>query len=340
MVRDLVIVTLLGLGAYSLYVLRAVTAPALLGVLLTNIFKPVVDGGETRWGIPRFITSMACVLAMVGLATLAVAYAGPQLVAAVDSFVDDFPHYVAVITSTLGLPPDQLPQAADLSFGQMFDGANQLLGVAGNVLSLTAYAMFAGLFTLLLFVYFSSHSKALQKIKRYLPRSRREQLWTLLSKFQRAFGGFLRGQLLVACFTTFGFAVGFTLIGVPHPLVPACIGGLLSFIPNGQGSGWVVAILLLALDSTGSSHLSWVEVALYPTIVYAITQSLETFVVTPLVQGAYTRLHPLAVLGALLAGAMTGGLFGVLIAIPLTACARILLRDVVAPWLESAAERA
>jgi predicted PurR-regulated permease PerM len=127
------------------------------------------------------------------------------------------------------------------------------------------------------------------------------------------------------------FAIGFSAVGVPHALVAALAGGAFSLIPNGQASGWILAVLFGVLERGGEA--AWVTTLLYPSIVYAISQSLEVFVITPLVQGSYARLHPLAVLAALIGGASVGGVFGILVAIPLTACAKIVLEDAIEPAL-------
>jgi predicted PurR-regulated permease PerM len=85
--------------------------------------------------------------------------------------------------------------------------------------------------------------------------------------------------------------------------------------------------------------IDWTVTVIYPTLVYAISQSLETFVITPLVQGSYTRMHPLAVLAALICGASVGGVFGILVAIPLMASGKIILHHVVKPAATEAAAR-
>ena len=190
------------------------------------------------------------------------------------------------------------------------------------------------------FTYVLSDKRRVPSILPLFPANRRQLAAEVLGEVRDVLSGFARGQILVALFTTAGFLVGFSLVGVPHALVAALIGGVFSIIPNGQASGWLVAILLSALERDPAASFDWLSIVVLPTSVYAVTQSLETFVVTPLVQGSRTRLHPLAVLGALIAGGAVGGLAGVFLAIPAAACGRIIIARILLPAMRTRADAA
>ena len=142
--------------------------------------------------------------------------------------------------------------------------------------------------------------------------------------------------MVVAFFTGMVFGVGFYAVGVPYWFLAAGVGGLFSIIPYGQASGWVLAVLFSLLEAQtqgGEGDIQWLTVLAGPTIVYAIMQSLETFVITPLVQGSSTKLHPVAVLAAVVGGGSLGGIVGVFLAIPFVASGKILLQEVLLPRL-------
>jgi predicted PurR-regulated permease PerM len=328
-------------------VLRAATGPALLALSLAYLFQPVLHRAEEAWGWSRTVTTVMVVVGLVTVTTALGVFIIPETLEDLGTLTRDLPGYVEQVAAQLGV---EGPVAERLELG---DGAaglfpqdsqevlDQVLGIFGAVtraLGVTAYFVLAGLFTTALFVWWSITFERLPTLVSYLPASRREEIGDLLTEFEQAFGGFLRGQILVALFTSVGFALGFSLIGVPHAFAAAAIGGLMSFIPNGQIAGPASAIAFGVLGAAPAGHIDWVTVALLPGLVYAVTQSLETFVVTPLVQGSYTRLHPLAVFGALLAGGAVGGIIGVFLAVPLTACLRILLQQVILPRIRRAAD--
>ena len=342
-VQDLGWLCLIGLCAFAAYSFRVVTIPIAVAFLLAQIFDPALTFCQVRLGLPRLVPALATVL-LLALAATAMAWLGvPRLTSALSDLTEDLPRYFKLLTERIGIDTPDLEGALNEKLKQkngLSAILNQLTGAFGYatlVLGSAFYVFFALILTLATFVYFSTRGNDLPELKRFLPASRREKVWAMLQKFIAVFSGFLRGQVLVALFTTTFFSLGFTLVGVPHALVAAMVGGVLSFIPNGQASGWLLAVLFNVLDA--GQEVEWLPALAYPTGVYLISQSLETFVVTPLVQGSYTRLHPLAVLAALLCGASVGGLFGVLLAIPLTACAKVALDELIAPALARRATR-
>jgi predicted PurR-regulated permease PerM len=308
------------------------TLPVLAALVLGGVFHPLVTHAHQRWGWPRALGAGISLVCVTGAVAVVLAVGVPRMGQAVYNFAADIPRYVSAMPQSVSGPVqnavDGLQGAAPSSLSEVvawYRQAQGIVGVAASVTGTVVYALVIFVFCSALFVYWLAHLDRIDRIQRYLPRRWREPAWGLLSQFAQVLVGFVRGQLVVAAFTTTGFAVGFSVLGVPHALVPALVGGTLSFIPNGQASGWLLAMLLTGLDQIQGSGFDWLSVFLWPTCVYAVTQSLEAFVVTPWVQGSYTRLHPLAVLGALLAGAVMGGFLGVLIAIPAAACLKLVM---------------
>src|SRR5262249_29454201 len=77
----------------------------------------------------------------------------------------------------------------------------------------------------------------------------------------------------------------------------------------------------------------WMVVGLF-----ALIQGLEAAVFQPLILGKETGLHPMVVILALLSAGQLLGLFGVLLAIPLTSTLKILFQDYVRPMFEEVAD--
>ena len=75
-----------------------------------------------------------------------------------------------------------------------------------------------------------------------------------------------------------------------------------------------------------------------PAIVNTVAQCLEDYVLNPIIQGKATALHPVAIMAAIIAGGSLAGLYGMLLAVPIVACLRILGEEVFIPrlreWLE------
>lgn len=321
------------------WLFRAVTVPLLLAFLCAVLFDPPIRRLEA-WGVPRWLSALAALLALTGIGTTLLVLGLPPLLEELRGLFDTLPTQL----EHLGLP-SSFTDALDAIESAELDsdtGAMQLasqLGAGLRLLSGTVTSavsiLIVTVFSLAMFVYFTARFPRLRRIEELF----RPETAEIVRELLRVFEGYLRGQFLVAAWTTFGFALGFSLVGVPYALVAAALGGAFSFIPNGQMIGWVAAIAFGVLEgaSADAGSIAWLPTLLYPSLVYGVSQSMETFVITPLVQGSAVRIHPLAVLGALIAGASVGGVLGVFFAIPVTACAAVLMRRLVLPAMEARA---
>jgi len=95
--------------------------------------------------------------------------------------------------------------------------------------------------------------------------------------------------------------------------------------------GIPISIALLWLEErTGfRGGVAWTLGA--PVVFYFIGQALDDYVWTPLIQGKSTNMDTPTILFATLAGGALMGVYGLLLAIPLAACIKILLEEIFWP---------
>ncbi len=335
------------------YQARAILIPIILAFALAYVVHPVIESAQRRWNVPRLVSAgVLFVLVLVGVVSFA-AWLLPQLIEQLIQLVERAPAYYRIISERYNLPAlaqqqlalatDTTTQPADAQAAvkSLLSATGRVFGFIGDVISVTTYLVAAAILILVLFFYFSTRLDRVANIKRYLPASRREEVWKQLCNVDKAFSGYIRGQFVVALFTTTGFCIGFWLTDVPYWFVVSLVGGALSLIPYGQVAGPASAIILKYLETQADPAITftWLGVLVAPLIVYAITQSMESWVITPLVQGEATNLHPLTVLIVLIIGGSIGGILGLILAIPVTASARMLFDEVIQPrlkeWVET-----
>jgi predicted PurR-regulated permease PerM len=156
------------------------------------------------------------------------------------------------------------------------------------------------------------------------PAGRRQEVRRILRELyetiQRWFVGQLASMLLIGVLST----VALYLIGVPFALLLGIFSGLISFIPFVGPLISVIPPLLLALIGAPIDAL-WVVLA------YAAIQTIESYLIQPLVMSRAVSLHPAVVMFALLIMGTLFGFVGVLIAVPLVAAIAVLLREL---WIE------
>lgn len=200
------------------------------------------------------------------------------------------------------------------SLGSLLGGATQalfgLFGAVGNlVLVIVLGAFFAW-----------EPRPYLAGLLSLLPRRRRLRTAAVLAESAACMRGWLAGQaigMVLVFALTYGLLL---LVGMPSALLLALAAGLLEFVPTIGPLLAGIAIVLAGLAEGGG-------MALWGLAVYVLIQTVESNLLSPLVQQRTARLPPAFSLSVqLLMGALFGFL-GLALAVPLAAAARVLVKE-------------
>jgi predicted PurR-regulated permease PerM len=135
---------------------------------------------------------------------------------------------------------------------------------------------------------------------------------------------YIRAQLTACLFIGVVCAIGFTLFGLPSPLVLGVIAGICEFVP-------LVGPLLVAVLAAVVAVLHGGTFLAFMVLVFlAVLRIVQDYVVYPRLIGQGIHLHPLAVIIAILSGAELAGIAGIFLAIPIVAILTVSYRH----WLE------
>lgn len=207
---------------------------------------------------------------------------------------------------------------------------NLLERVFGSLMALLTLTFLVPLYTWFLLFELERISSFVTK---YIPRSSRAQWTRIGEQMAEMLGAFFRGRLIVCLLKGAILSVTLLVLDVPYPLLAGMLGGALSLIPVvGPGVGYVFALTLalLKFDPTGAA---W-RIA----IVFAVGEASEGYVLMPKVLGDRLGLHPIVVFASLMVFGSALGMFGLLLALPLTAAVVILAREIVLPALKAFAD--
>jgi predicted PurR-regulated permease PerM len=168
----------------------------------------------------------------------------------------------------------------------------------------------------LIFVIAASYFTALipllrANLHRFFPRSGREKALTFVSGFYGDLRHFVGGQVIIALIVGVLMGVGMLIAGVPYALFLGFLAGITNFIPF---LGVVIAgipAILVGLTHAGVWGLVKV------LIVIIVTNQLESWVLSPRIQGKRMRLNWFAIIVAIFFCAQLLGVIGVLLAVPL-----------------------
>lgn len=135
---------------------------------------------------------------------------------------------------------------------------------------------------------------------------------------------YIRAQLTACLFIGIVCAIGFTLLGMPSPLVLGVIAGVFEFVPLVGPLMIAVVAAILAMLHAGPFS------ALMVIVFLVVLRIVQDYAVYPRLIGQGIHLHPLAVIIALLSGAELAGVAGIFLAIPVVAILTVSYRH----WLE------
>jgi predicted PurR-regulated permease PerM len=135
---------------------------------------------------------------------------------------------------------------------------------------------------------------------------------------------YIRAQLTACAFIGVVCAIGFTLLGLPSPLVMGIIAGVCEFVP-------LVGPLTVALLAAVAAILHAGPFSAFLVLSFLLLLRIaQDYIVYPRLIGQGIHLHPLAVIFAILSGAELAGVAGIFLAIPVVAILTVSYRH----WLE------
>lgn len=160
-----------------------------------------------------------------------------------------------------------------------------------------------------------------QKVRKdwieFIPPAYREQTKAFVEDFRTAMNRYFRAQALVAAIVGVLFAIGFTIIGLPLAILLGLFIGLLNMVPYLQTLGLVPALLLGLIHALETGGSFWVILGLI-ALVFVVVQTIQDVILVPRIMGKVTGLSPAMILLSLSIWGKLLGMFGLLIALPMT----------------------
>jgi predicted PurR-regulated permease PerM len=150
----------------------------------------------------------------------------------------------------------------------------------------------------------------------------------LFEEMNATLAAYIRAQLLACLLVGTSCGLGFALLGIPFSVPLGVLAGMLEFIP-------LVGPLLLAVVAAIAAALNGPLLALWAIGFLGILRIVQDYVIYPRLVRRGLRLHPLAVIVAVLAGGELGGIAGIFLAVPAMAISLVVVRHVVA-WRNEA----
>ena len=328
-VRMLVIAAAVYLLFRLLSTFGVVTVPVALALLGSALMSPLV-GWLQRHGVPR---ALATLIAMVG----GLAVVSGVLTFVIQAFINGLPELQDkvsasisqvqqwLITGPFHLRQEEITQAGNNLTGSLKSHTNELTAGAISTASTVTELLTAGLLTVFTLIFFLHGGREIWEfVIKVVPVRARDAVDVAGHRGFASLVGYVRATVAVAGVDAIGIGIGLGALQVPLALPLAALVFLGAFIPIiGAVLTGIVAVLV-ALVTKG------LVVALIVLGVVLLVQQVEAHALQPLLLGRAVQLHPVAVVLAIAAGTVVGGIIGALLAVPTIAVLNSAIRSLLA----------
>ncbi|NCO74138.1 MAG: AI-2E family transporter [Cyanobacteria bacterium] len=204
---------------------------------------------------------------------------------------------------------------------------NNFIAIFSNVFIITFQIIILFLLTI---VFLLNPKKYRYYLIKICPSFYRYRIDDILNKSEIAIVSWLNGIIINCIFIGVLSGLGLWILQVKLVLVHGLLAGLLNFIPNiGPTSSVIFPVMIALVDDP------W---KIMPIVIwYFIVQNIESYWLTPRVMAEKVSLLPAVTLFAQIFFATAFGIFGLLLALPLTVVAKtwieeILFQDILDKW--------
>ena len=328
--RILVILSAVAVLLLLMWQLRVIVVPVALAVILTALLLPAVDRLDQR-GMPRGGAVALVLLGGLGLF-------GGILTFVVSQFISGLPGLVAEVTRSIDnatnwlidgpahLSREQIDKAGDTAAAALRDNQEKLTSGALSTAATLTEIVTGALLTLFTLIFLLSGGRGIYAyLTKIVPTSSRDRV---RDAGRAGFGsliGYVRATFLVALVDAVGIGAGLAILGVPLALPLASLVFLGAFVPliGAVLTGFVAVVVALLAKG-------FIYALITLGLIFAV-QQLESHVLQPLLMGRAVSIHPLAIVLAIAAGAVSAGIIGALLSVPLLAFLNSAIRVLVAP---------
>jgi predicted PurR-regulated permease PerM len=292
----------------------------ILGISIAALFAPLISWLSRRMArvIAVVLVYLALVLLLAGIGMVII----PALAAQAQVVIVQLPGTFKQLQSSLGGAQSQF-------YNDLLNQLITYLSGLGSSLVALPVALVSGLMDALIVVFISIYGLLVAPSLRdfvlsLLPKPRSEHLEAILNKMTNEMGGYFRGAIINGLIIGVMTSAGLLVIGVNYALVLGLVAGTLEFIP-------LIGPIVGAVPMLGIALLQSPTKAIIVLVYVILLHQVESNILVPNIMRTQTDISPLLVLLALTGGLTIGGIFGALVAIPLTAALRVVFIEQVFP---------
>jgi len=303
-----------------------------LAVIVSLFFSIFVDFFHHKLKAPRIVGVLIALIVVLGVIAALVALVLPTFLAQGEQLLSSLPSYLDGLqesTRTLALKYDILDriigpgsplEPANL-MDKAFEGIDQVLKKGMGLFFTGVGGLITVIVVVIVAIYVVMKPKEhLNGILSLLPKSRRKRVLDLAYRTTSIIKNWMFGQAASMIMIAIMTMIGYWIAGVKFAFFFGILTGLLCFVPYlGPVLSLIGPVLVTLIDNP--VKLIWVF------LIYAITQTVESYFLTPMIMKHQVDLPPVVTILAVVAMGSMLGIIGIALAVPTVAIAMVILKE-------------
>ena len=327
---------------------KGIIIPFLFAFILAYLTNPLVDF-FVRLRVPRLLGVTMIFLLALGVTVAVAVILIPDLIDEFQNLLErlpqavqglfDFAHkHLSKLFAMLKIDYWKIEQ--DFLQNQYPAKVEELLLKSLKALSgmgtLLSHVLNIILIPVLTFYFLKDYNRIKESFLTFIPKKNKKLVNFYLWRSNRILGGYIRGKLIVCVVLGVLTWFGLFLFRIPYAIMIGIVAGIMSIVPF-VGFYISISVALLSTLFMPNPHAA----ALKIIIVFALTEAIEAYVVSPKIVGDRVGLHPVAVIFSILIFSRFLGFWGLLIAVPAAALIKFLVNEWKRhqDWKEALAEK-
>ena len=311
---------------WFLYIERAILTPFILAAIFAYIFNPIVNFFYHKLKFPRTLSVIFIYLVII----VGIVYVGMFFSSRVVDESIELRNQAYSITKSAKTQVNNLPDWAQPTVRDTLASFEKTSFVSyPSVFSFLpkAFSRILGIIIFLFaaFYFLKEGRNMLDKFLNFFPNDYKVEVDILIRRINSILGGYLRGQIFLVFFVSLVLFICLTILGVKFALILAVFSGFAEIVPIiGPIVAATIAAIVGYMGGTSNFGLAPFQIPIAIVILYTVVRQIQDYFVNPYIMGKITKLHPLIILFAVLAGEHTAGILGLILAVPIAGILRIV----------------
>ncbi|MDY0102710.1 MAG: AI-2E family transporter [Lentimicrobium sp.] len=308
-----------------LYIAKSIILPLVFATIISIVLHPVVN-----MFVHIRINRILAIIITLLLTLVIIASFGLLIYSQASRFTQSLPLLVERFTEILNQTIIWISGNFNLSNREITtwitQTKNEILGnlaIGQTIASVGSSLAIFFLIPVYVFMMLFYQPLLIEFFRRVFGKDNRSRVSEVINLIKTLIQRYLIGLLLQVAIIAAMYSVGLLILGIEYAIILGILGAFLNLIPY---LGSIIAASLPMIIAVATKSSPWF--ALLVLALYVVTQFIDNNFITPKIVGSKVMLNALASIIAVIVFAALWGIPGMLIAIPLTAIAKLIFDHV------------